>query len=77
MKLALHYYGLLAEICGTSKAEMEVEVEFISDLRKHLETLHPGLKDVSYQFAQNEVLCSEADAITAQQIALLPPFSGG
>lgn len=77
MKLEIHYYGLLTEICGTARAEMEVEAQSISDLRKHLETRYPGLKAVTYQFAQHEALSSDSDPITANQIALLPPFSGG
>jgi molybdopterin synthase sulfur carrier subunit len=49
----------------------------ISELLATLNSKYPDLKNKGFQVAQNQELVTESTEITGQELALLPPFSGG
>ena len=77
MKLTIKYYGLLAEISACSEETIEFSGSSVSDLRELLFKKYPDLEEKDFQVAQNLEIVSNDTAITASEIALLPPFSGG
>ncbi len=77
MKLAIKYFGQLAEITECSEEEFEFSGMKISDLREALFLKYSKLSNKDFQIAQNQVLVSDDTEITTNEIALLPPFAGG
>jgi len=77
MNLNIKYFGLLAEISGRSEEAMEFSKTTVSELVETLFEKYPLLKQKDFQVAQNHEITSREAPITAHEIALLPPFSGG
>jgi molybdopterin synthase sulfur carrier subunit len=77
MKLKIKYFGLLAEITGCSEEELEFSKISVSELTEMLFQKYPALKEKDFQVAQNHEITSDEVTITENEIALLPPFSGG
>lgn len=75
--LKIKYFGMIAETINKS----EEDIKFLGNLdllTLELEGEYPKLKDLNYKFAVNQTLV--ATNITLKEndeIALLPPFSGG
>lgn len=64
--------NLLISICDTSIS--------LKELRKYLEELYPslGLNEINFVFAVNKVICNEdMNVKTSDEIAIIPPISGG
>ena len=77
MNLNIKYFGLLAEITQCQEETLEFSETSISDLLNVLFIKYPKLKHKDFQVAQNHEIVSKNENITATEIALLPPFSGG
>jgi len=77
MKLNIKYFGLLAEITGHTEEELEFSKTSVSELTEMLFEKYPTLKEKDFQVAQNHEITSSEMSITENEIALLPPFSGG
>lgn len=77
MKTTILFFGMLAEVTGTDK----VEVENLSDtdtLIDYLIKKYPLLKNKTYRIAVNKKLITGKEALNeGDTIALLPPFAGG
>lgn len=70
-------YGKLSDIVP---ANLELEDSFtkVSDLIQHLEKEYPQLVGMSYIVVRNkQIVSTEFIMNTGDEIALLPPFSGG
>ncbi|MDG1840853.1 MAG: MoaD/ThiS family protein [Crocinitomicaceae bacterium] len=77
MKLTIKYFGLLAEITGLEEERLNIENKKIGGLIDAIINKHPGLKGREFQIAQNKKMVNKEDLVNGEEIALLPPFSGG
>jgi len=77
MKLNIKYFGLIAEITKCNEETLEVSKSTISDLRNVLFNKYPELKNKDFQVAQEQEIVSNDTLISGEELALLPPFSGG
>ncbi len=77
MKLTIKYFGQIAEITKCNEEEIEFSGLKVSDLRDALFLKYSKLTNKDFQIAQNQELVSNETEITANEIALLPPFAGG
>lgn len=76
--LTIKYFGVVAEI--TERMEEKLEVPNEISLAEFLDLCigkYPGLKDVSFKVAHNQKIVDSGIIKPADEIALLPPFSGG
>lgn len=80
MKLALKYFGQIAEITSKKEAFLEIDAEKISikEIDVLLKQQNASLQNANYHFAVNKTMVS-ADFFLkdGDVLALLPPFAGG
>lgn len=79
MKFKLKTFGIAKDILGGSEVVFEMEGTKVSELRNALISQYPDIKSlnslliaVNNAYADDEAYLSEAD-----EIALIPPVSGG
>ena len=77
MNLSIKYFGLMAEISGCTEEQLNFQQTSVADLIDVLTQKYPSLKEKDFQVAQNLEISQKDAPITAVEIALLPPFSGG
>ncbi len=77
MKLKIKYFGLLAEVTECQEETLEFSKTSVSELLDTLFEKYPALTTKDFQVAQNHEIVSKEAAVSANEIALLPPFSGG
>ncbi|MFT5102760.1 MAG: molybdopterin synthase sulfur carrier subunit [Candidatus Latescibacterota bacterium] len=77
MEVTIKYFGLLAEVTNQNEETLVFSSTSISELLEALYIKYPALKEKDFQVAQNLEIVSKEASITATEIALLPPFSGG
>jgi sulfur-carrier protein len=72
-------FGIARDILGGKVVQVEVEGSSVGDLRKHLTTHYPQLIElrslfiaINQNYAEDSLQLNEAD-----EIALIPPVSGG
>lgn len=80
MKLKILAFGIVKDIFGASKKEIETEKSLsVKELKIVLEEEFPDLKKLkSYFVALDEEYAEEDQMVnSAQEIAIIPPVSGG
>ena len=77
MNLNIKYFGSLAEITHRNEETLEFTLTSVSELLNVLFEKYPELKTKDFQLAQNHEIISKDTIISDNEIALLPPFSGG
>lgn len=80
MKLKILAFGIVKDIFGASKKEIETEKSLsVKELKIVLEEEFPDLKKLkSYFVALDEEYAEENQMVnSAQEIAIIPPVSGG
>ena len=77
MQLNIKYFGLIAEVTKCHEEVIEFSDSTIAELRELLYNTYPELKNKDFQVAQNREIVSAKTKISGEDIALLPPFSGG
>ena len=78
MKVAIKYFGPLAELMGRSSQERETAAATVGELIHELCKEAPKLKQEQFQVAVNQHMATlETALIVNAEIAFLPPFSGG
>lgn len=77
MEVTIKYFGMLAEITRCDEEAFTCSESTVSALLRELFIKYPDLEDKDFQVAQNLEIVSKDTLITATEIALLPPFSGG
>jgi molybdopterin synthase sulfur carrier subunit len=77
MNIEIKYFGMLAEVTGCTSEILELQVSPVSGLKELLFEKYPALQQKDFRIAQNQELVSEEALLTGQEIAILPPFSGG
>ena len=77
MQLNIKYFGLIAELTQCNGETLEFSNATIADLKEQLFDKYPELKSKEFQVAQNQEIVSNDTLISGEELALLPPFSGG
>lgn len=77
MLITIKYFGQIAEVTSKSEEQINFDGETISGLTEHLYNKYTGLKKKDFQIAQHQELVDFETKLTGEDIALLPPFSGG
>jgi len=77
MQLNIKYFGLIAEIATCNEETIELSNATIADLKNVLIGKYPELNTKDFQIAQNKEVVSSNTIVTGEEIAILPPFSGG
>lgn len=77
MQLNIKYFGLIAEVTTCNEEFLETKSKTVSELREVLYTKYPNLKNKDFQIAQNREIVTNDSKISGEEIAVLPPFSGG
>jgi len=80
--LNIKLFGILREKMDSNNLLVSIYDTSISlkELRKYLEELYPslGLNNINFVFAVNKVICNEdMNVKTSDEIAIIPPISGG
>ncbi|MBP7399978.1 MAG: MoaD/ThiS family protein [Chitinophagales bacterium] len=77
MKIHVLTFGVINEIISDNNFEVESACTVLQ-LRNYLNTHHTALKELPYLIAVNNAIAPEQLILDAEdEIALLPPFSGG
>ena len=80
--LNIKLFGILREKMDSNNLLVSIYDTSISlkELRKCLEELYPslGLNEINFVFAVNKVICNkDMNVKTSDEIAIIPPISGG
>lgn len=71
------FYGILKERIA-SELSLNVSLKNVSEMRAYLEEHYPILRNIPYLVAINRTISSLEIPLTSNDnIAILPPFSGG
>ena len=77
MQLNIKYFGLLAELTETNEEQIQFSGSTISEVLDLLFIKYPELKLKDFKVAQNQEIVPNETIVSNEDIALLPPFSGG
>lgn len=77
MQLNIKYFGFIAEITRCNKETLELSNATIGQLKEVLVDRYPELNTMDFQIAQNKEIVSSNTNVSGEEIAILPPFSGG
>jgi len=78
MEMNLKYFGILSEITGKPDEWLESPAETVGDLLEELNAKYPAMKLVPCQVSVNQKLAERVSVLReGDEIAILPPFSGG
>lgn len=78
MKLNIKYFGVITEIAGKSNDELEIYGKLtISQLIALLITRYPALALVQCKISVNRKIQSIGSITSGDEVAVMPPFSGG
>lgn len=76
-RLKVKSFGLLTDVIGQDSIDFDF-VDNTDELRLKLIEAYPRLKQLTFSIAVNKKLISQITALEiGDEIALLPPFSGG
>jgi len=71
------FFASIAEIAGTNEADIS-GISSVSALKNHFENEYPRIKNLKYAVAVNsKIVHGERNLNDNDEIAFLPPFSGG
>lgn len=77
MALNLLFFGNLSEITGCRNMTIE-NTSNVKGLKDHLHRLYPDLQKRNYMIAVNQNMAGNEQSLQDHdEVALLPPFSGG
>jgi sulfur-carrier protein len=80
MQLTLKYFGLITDFTKKKDEVIFFEADSVTllEVQSKLQETYPELKNANYSFALNQSIIQGNIALKNQdEIALLPPFSGG
>jgi molybdopterin synthase sulfur carrier subunit len=78
MRLKILFFGQLTEITRSTIIEENVSIKSVYQLEANFKIKFPELKNYKYQIAVNQKIISEDIILNeGDEIAFLPPFSGG
>ena len=77
MELKVLFFGVLAEVSGTSIKHYQ-DVKSINDLRHRLQDDFPEIVHYNFRISLNSVITDDDLPLNSgDEIALMPPFAGG
>ncbi len=76
-KIRIKYFGPLTDITRIQEEGFEFNGESLKDLLESLYSKYPALRAKTFQVAQDQAIIRVNEPVTGNEIALLPPFSGG
>ena len=77
MKVKVIFFGILNEITGKKNLYMS-DIQSSAELEKKLFELFPKMKKVNFKMACNKkIILGNFNFKNNDEIAMLPPFSGG
>lgn len=76
-EITFKYYGQLTDLLGMTEESTSLELSDTASLRESLIQRHPVLEQHSFTLAQNNRMLHETDEVSATQVDVFPPFSGG
>ena len=77
MEIKVLFFGVLAEITGTSFKHYR-EVKSIGDLRLRIQDDFPEIVHYNYRISlNNEIINDDPKLKNGDEVALMPPFAGG
>lgn len=78
MHLNILFFGQLTDITQTTKMELNTPISTAFELDAFFKNEMPNLKNYKYQIAVNQKIISKDIILNeGDEIAFLPPFSGG
>lgn len=79
MKLKLLLFGISKEIVGSSTIEFELEGSNVNDLKDWIYSTYPKMKGLNSLMiaVNNEYADDDLELNSMDEIALIPPVSGG
>lgn len=77
MNVNVKYLGMLAEVTGCDEETFRSAETSVNDFLETLFGKYPNLREKSFKVAQNQTIVSKEVKLSGEEIALLPPFSGG
>lgn len=77
MNIHIKYFGMLSEITQCDEEMVSFSGGQASELLMMLFKKYPVLKQTDFQVAQNYEIITRETFINSNNLALLPPFSGG
>ncbi|MBT8303588.1 MAG: hypothetical protein KJP09_03890 [Bacteroidia bacterium] len=77
MDLKLRYHGRLIELFGKPEEIISVRSETADSLRKELEAMDVRFRESVFLLAQHHKIITRDDTLTAGDVDVFPPFSGG
>jgi sulfur-carrier protein len=76
MAVKIQLYGQLKQMTGAS--ELFIDVPDTDGLTREMSKRYPGLENLNYRIAVDRNIVQENTPVKAgQELALLPPYSGG
>ncbi|MFZ1320553.1 MAG: MoaD/ThiS family protein [Ignavibacteria bacterium] len=77
MKIKILYFGVTADITGKD-SESVLDIHDTNSLNEKLIGIYPKLKNANYRIAVNLEMINENTVLKDDdEVALLPPFTGG
>ncbi|WP_299212363.1 hypothetical protein [uncultured Dokdonia sp.] len=77
MEITFKYHGRFTDLFEKKKEILSVKSRTAEALRKELEGVDVRFRESVYQLAQNNKIITGNDPITAAEVDVFPPFSGG
>lgn len=79
MKYNLKAFGITREIMGGKEVSIEVDGNSVADLKKALLGRYPEIRSLNSFFiaVNSEYAADETTLVESDEIALIPPVSGG
>lgn len=79
MKYKVKAFGITRDFLGAREKDVEVNGQTVADLRRELLTLYPNLQGLKSLLiaVNNEYAEDDAELQASDEIALIPPVSGG
>jgi len=78
MTLIIKYFGITADASGKEEEELSSHYSSIQELKDDLLIRYSDLEKMNFKIAANHtIITDDYDLIGNEEIALLPPFSGG
>ncbi len=80
MRVTVLYFAAMRDVCGREEEAIDASLRTTDDLRAHLESKYPALRDHrnSIRMAKNESFIVECERLAdGDVVALIPPVQGG
>jgi sulfur-carrier protein len=79
MKYKVKAFGITKDIVGGREYVVDMQGKTVRDLRNELESRHPQLRELRSLFiaVNNNYAEDDTDLTESDEIALIPPVSGG